>query len=303
MWQKIIVDSYNPFTEKSDQFVVEGINKDGLIISRVAQFAIVVEKQIIRNLLVKHIHNLEKQGSIKNIENQLDISALDFITFFTYKNREILLLPPMMGAPLIECIVQDSHSMGVENIVRLGTTGSLTKDIPMYSFISTTEALRHDATSDHYLPIGVAAKPDNNLQNKISESLKRNGIQVTEGISYTTSTRFKENIPELLNLNKNNNILNIEMESATLFSVARVLKMRSASISMVTDCLADETELENVEGTLVGIPKYQEYVNKGLPTLVKAFDAILEGFSQIPNNSPKFIELQTKISSAKVDLL
>ncbi len=299
MWEKIKVNSYNPITKKPEEFLVEGINKDGLIISRAAEFAIVVEKQVIRNLIVKHLNNLEKQGLVKNVENQLDISALDFITFFTFKDREILLLPPMMGAPLIECIVQDSHSMGVEYIVRLGTTGSLTKDIPMYSFIATTEALRHDATSDHYLPHNVPANPDKDLHNVTVKSFREKGILITEGVSYTTSTRFKEDVPQLLNLNKKDDVLNIEMESATLFSVAKVLNMKSASVSMVTDCLADEEELENVEGTLVGIPKYQDYVDKGLTTLVNAFEAILEGFSNMPNNSSKFIELKNRISLAK----
>lgn len=299
MWDKITVNSFNPILRKNEQFLVEGINKDGLIISRAAEYAIVVEKQVIRNLIVKHLFELQSKGVVRDIENQLDISALDILTFFTFKDREVLLLPPMMGAPLIECIVQDSHSMGVENIVRLGTTGSLTRDIPMYSFIATTKALRHDGTSDHYLSPDIPAVPNKELHDAIVNSLTSNRISVTEGVSYTTSTRFKEDVPELLNLNKEDNVLNIEMESAALFSVAQTLKMKSASVSMVTDCLADESELENVEGSLVGIPKYQDYIDKGLETLTTAFGSILESFIKIPNNSQKFLNLKNRISNAK----
>jgi uridine phosphorylase len=189
--------------------------------------------------------------------------------------------------------------MGVKNIVRLGTTGSLTKDIPMYSFIATIGALRHDGTSDHYLPIGVVAVPDKNLHCEIVRSLKMNRINVREGISYTTSTRFKEDVSTLLELNKKDKVLNIEMESATLFAVSDVLNMKSASISMVTDCLANEGELENVEGTLVGVPKYQNYFDKGLTALISAFDAILSVFSLMPANNPIFTKLQKRLISAK----
>lgn len=300
MWEKIKIKSYNPITKRHEEFLVEGINRNGLIISRAAEFAIVVEKQVIRNLIIEHLLDLQNQGIVKNVQNQLNIATLDFITFFTFKDREILLLSPVMGAPLIECTVHDSHTMGVKYIVRLGTTGSLTKDISMYSFIATIKALRYDATSDHYLPFGVPATPDKVLHRKIIESLKASNIPVIEGVSYTTSTRFKENISRLLDLNKKDNVLNIEMESATLFSVANVLNMQSASISMVTDCLADENELQNVKGTLIGVPKYQDYINKGLSILINAFDAILKSFSNIPKGSSNFIKLSKEIENARL---
>lgn len=298
MWEKIKINSYNPFTNKSEKFVVEGINKDGLIISRAAEFAIVVEKQVIRNLIVERIKKLERDGKISNVENQINIASLDYLTFFTYKNREILLLSPVMGGPSIECVTQDAFSIGVKYIVRLGTTGSLNRNIPMYSYIATTGAIRHDATSDHYLPVGFPANPDKKVHDELVGQLKTKKIAVEEGISYTTSTRFKEDVPALLELNNNLGVLNIEMESATLFSVAKVLRMQAASISMVTDCLADE-DLTTVSGTLVGVPKYEEYMNLGIHNLLTGFEAIIESFSKLPKNSEKFTKLKKDIEKSR----
>jgi hypothetical protein len=85
MWEKIRVKSYNPFTNKPEEFLVEGINKNGLIISRAAEFAVVVEKQIIRNLIVEHIQRLQREGIITNFENQLNIATLDYLSFLPIK--------------------------------------------------------------------------------------------------------------------------------------------------------------------------------------------------------------------------
>lgn len=295
MWEKVKIRLYNPHTNKVEEVLVEGINKEGLLISRAAEFAIVVEKQIIRNAILERLQEKLKKGQINNLENQINIATLDNMTFFTYKDREILLLHPVGGAPLMECAVQDAYSLGANFFVRLGTTGSLSKDIPKYSFIATTSSIRHDKTSDYYLPEGFPAIPSKTLHQRVVSQLRKKGVQVTEGVSYTTATRFKENVPYLLELNKKLGVLNIEMESATLFSVATELGIHAASLSIVTDCLADEGELENVEGTLVGIPKYQEYMEEGLKGLIQALDPILEAFSELPSGSKKFIELNKSI--------
>jgi len=299
MWEKVKIKLYDPHTNKFEEVVIEGLNKEGLLISRAAEFAIVVEKQIIRNAILGYLQEKQRRGQISNLESQINIATLDNMTFFTHKGREILLLHPVAGAPLMECAVQDAYSLGANYFVRLGTTGSLNENIPRYSFIATTASIRHDKTSDYYLPENFPAISSKVLHQEIVNQFKKQGIPITEGISYTTATRFKENVPYLLELNKKFGVLNIEMESATLFSVATELGINAASLSMVTDCLADKDELKNVEGTLVGVPKYQEYVEKGLKGLMLALDCVLEAFSKLPSGSPRFKKLTKEIIDLK----
>ncbi|MEK7517620.1 MAG: hypothetical protein AAB583_03655 [Patescibacteria group bacterium] len=296
MWEEIDFKAYNPHASKIENVHIEGINRDGLLVSRAAEFAIVVEMQIIRDIMLGRIRQHENKGQITDIENQVNFFTLGDMTFFNYKNREIVFLHPAMGAPMMECTVQNASSLGVKYFVRLGTTGSLNRAISKYSFIVTTSSIRNDGTSDHYLPIGFPAISSKTLNQEIVREFKKNKIPHIEGVSFTTETRFKEDVPYLLDLNKKYGVTNIEMESATLFSVATELGIHSSSMSMVTDCLADENELKNVEGTLVGVPKYQELMDTGVKRLTNAFDAILEAFSGLPSNSKRYKELMKEIN-------
>ena len=201
MWEEIDFKAYNPHASKIENVHIEGINRDGLLVSRAAEFAIVVEMQIIRDIMLGRIRQHENKGQITDIENQVNFFTLGDMTFFNYKNREIVFLHPAMGAPMMECTVQNASSLGVKYFVRLGTTGSLNRAISKYSFIVTTSSIRNDGTSDHYLPIGFPAISSKTLNQEIVREFKKNKIPHIEGVSFTTETRFKEDVPYLLDLN------------------------------------------------------------------------------------------------------
>ena len=141
MWEEVNFKAFDPKVNSTQDIHIEGINSGGLLVSRAAEFAVVVEMQIIRNILLGKIRDYEKSGLVNNVESQVNFFTLSDMTFFNYKGREIVLLPPVMGAPLMECIVQNANSLGANYFVRLGTTGSLSTTIPKYSFIVTKSSV------------------------------------------------------------------------------------------------------------------------------------------------------------------
>jgi len=295
------INDFDVLKDKDYIIEISGIQKDGPIVERASQYAIMVEKRGVWNILYKHLKENQSKNKISNLQLSYNLFALDWMCYFQYKGKEILLMHPVMGASSAECLVQQAYTIGCESFIRIGTTGSLSTDIPLYSSIVTLASIRHDGTSEHYLPEGFPALADISFSSALSKQMKKRGMEVTEGISYTTSTRFRENLESLFKLNKELGVLNIEMESAAIFAVSKALKMRAASISLVSDCLASEDDTKEIEGTLKGVPQYSDYFTKGIPEIINMFEATLETIGEDLYQGKRYELVKKEIEKANYE--
>ncbi|MDA3838800.1 MAG: uridine phosphorylase [Candidatus Delongbacteria bacterium] len=161
-------------------------------------------------------------------------------------NKSILVCSTGIGGPSLSIAVDELAALGIKNFLRIGTTGAIQPYIEIPSMIITTGAVRLDGASKHYAPIEYPAVADLELSNLLVESTKKNNIPYYTGITASSDTfypgqerydtfskyvikDFQGSLKEWQQLN----VLNFEMESSTLFTMANAYGLKAACISAV----------------------------------------------------------------------
>lgn len=153
-----------------------------------------------------------------------------------YNGKKVTVMASGMGMPSIGIYSYELFkTYDVDNIIRVGTCGSYTGDIPLYSMVlvdscysDSTYAKVQNGCTDEIL------KPSMEINNKIKECAQNNNIKLNEGLIYSSDVFYKEN-DNYKELVEKYNCLGVEMESFALFHNANVLNKNAACILTVSD--------------------------------------------------------------------
>jgi AMP nucleosidase len=102
-------------------------------------------------------------------------------------------------------------------------------------FLVPSAAIRGEGTSRHYLPLEFPAIPASSVNLYCIGAVRKMGLNPRCGIVYTTDRRLWEFDDEFVEYLRRQRILAIEMELATLFSVAYRFEVPIGSIMLVSD--------------------------------------------------------------------
>ncbi|MEJ2102454.1 MAG: hypothetical protein P8X68_21165, partial [Desulfobacterales bacterium] len=103
------------------------------------------------------------------------------------------------------------------------------------NFIVPSAAIRGEGTSNHYLPAEFPAIPASSVNLYCIGALRKMGLVPRCGIIYTTDRRLWEFDEKFIDYLRHQRILAIDMELATLFSVAYRYEVPIGSIMLVSD--------------------------------------------------------------------
>ena len=162
-----------------------------------------------------------------------------------YKGVPISALSSGIGPACMAIVVNEARNVGVHTFIRVGSTGAIRKDINCGDLIISSAAVRLDYTSNCYvIPEYPAVASYEVLLALIeaAEKLKISNYHV--GVTATTadfyagqnrfiakaSARSTENLTSML---QKAGVLNFEMETATLFTLATLYGLRAGSICAV----------------------------------------------------------------------
>lgn len=143
-----------------------------------------------------------------------------------------------VGGPQIAIDIEDLAELGVRDFLLLGLAGSLQPEVAPGSIVLCRRALRDEGTSHHYARSARFARPSSSLTRHLREFLRKERVPFAEGPSWTTDAFYRETAPEL-RAYRREGILTVEMEAATLFTVARYRGCRAAALFVVSDVLSD----------------------------------------------------------------
>jgi len=180
-------------------------------------------------------------------ESAKEISCHREFRSFTgkYKGVPISALSSGIGPACMAIVVNEASGVGVRTFIRVGSTGAIQKNIDCGDVIFSSAAVRLDYTSNFYvMPEYPAAASYEVLLALIeaAESLSISNYHV--GITATTSdfyagqnrptvkgwsSRMEDLLPTLQKVG----VLNFEMETATLYTLANLYGLRAGSICAV----------------------------------------------------------------------
>lgn len=169
----------------------------------------------------------------------------------TYKGKKISVMGSGMGIPSIGIYSHELYAFyGVENIIRLGSTGAFSADTHVYDTILVSSAYSDSSFAKCKCDDDSNVQyPDSNLNEKLRASAEKLGIEVLEGPIWSSDVFYYEDnvMPRVLETAKENNLLSAEMESFGLFATAKALGKKAACLLTVSDNLATHEETTSAE--------------------------------------------------------
>jgi AMP nucleosidase len=158
--------------------------------------------------------------------------------FRTASSRELncTMIDFGIGSPqaalLINCL---AYLNGLKSVIMLGMCGGIDDVLEVGDFLVPSAAIRGEGTSRHYLPLEFPAIPASSVNLYCIGAVRQVAKPPRCGIVYTTDRRLWEFDQEFVDYLRNQRILAIEMELATLFSVAYALEVPIGSVMLVSD--------------------------------------------------------------------
>jgi len=155
----------------------------------------------------------------------------------TYKDIRVTAMSTGIGCPSAAIAVEELARCGVHTFIRVGSTAALQTDIAVGDLVVNTGTFRNDGTSLAYAPLGYPAVPDTELTTVLTqvalETAQLGGLRVHVGINVSDDAFYAEG-PEWLSRMTALGVLNVEMESSAVFTVARLRGLRAGMICGVS---------------------------------------------------------------------
>lgn len=147
-----------------------------------------------------------------------------------YKGVEVLAISTGIGGCSAGIAVEELHNIGVQAAIRIGSCGALQKGIGLGELILVSGAVRDDGASKTYVPEIFPAVADFSLYACCVEAAKNVGARTHEGICHSHESFYHEENDAQSEYWSKKGVLGADMETAALFTIARLRGMKAASI-------------------------------------------------------------------------
>jgi uridine phosphorylase len=126
---------------------------------------------------------------------------------------------------------------GAENLIRVGSCGSLQDDVKIGDLVIITGALRGDGTSRYYVAENFSTVAHSDIVQALQKAADRLNVRYHLGWIFTTDALFQET-PELIQQLNQQKISSIDMVTSTFLTVAQVRGKKAGAVLAVSDeCL------------------------------------------------------------------
>lgn len=135
-----------------------------------------------------------------------------------------------MGGPSAAIVIAELADLGARTIVRVGTCGGLDDSLTLGELLVASEAVCEDGTS-RALHTAPRVGPDAALLARLRDAgPARGGAIVSTDLFYDTAPGTEEGW-------RDDGLVAVEMETATLFALAARRRLRAGAVLIVTDLL------------------------------------------------------------------
>jgi len=161
------------------------------------------------------------------------------ITGYDGKKIKISTTSTGIGCPSTAIAVEELIKAGADTFIRVGTAGSLQKNVGLGDLVISTASVREEGTTRQYVPLSYPSVADLNLTNALIASAKKLKVKYHSGITHCKDAfyiEWPENLP-LAEYNKfmwktwyNSNVLATAMESSALFVISSIRKVYAGEV-------------------------------------------------------------------------
>lgn len=148
-----------------------------------------------------------------------------------------------IGGPSAAIALEELVHCGADTFIRVGTSGGMQPDVLGGDLVIATGAIRMDGTGSEYAPIEYPATPHFDVVQALHQAASRAGLRFHTGVVQCKDSFYGQHEPENMPVSAELEqkwkawlgcgALASEMESATLFIVGAVRRVRVGTILLV----------------------------------------------------------------------
>jgi uridine phosphorylase len=167
-----------------------------------------------------------------------------------------------IGGPSTEIAVVELAAVGCSTFLRLGTTGGLQERIRCGDVIISSASIRWDGASMSYAPQSYPAAASYEMVLALIEACERLAVTYHVGVSATVASfyaaqgrpsyqEYEGQDPDRVEQLRAMGVVNFEMESATIFTLASLFGLRAgAACVVIADRFRNEFRTEGADELL-----------------------------------------------------
>lgn len=227
-------------------------------------------------------------GRVEGLAKALDSEAVyvtshrEFTSWLArVKGQPVLVMSTGMGGPCVTFAVEDLARLGVENFIRVGTSGSLREDLDPGDVVINKAAVRMDGASKAYAPLAFPAVADLDITLALREAAEELEVPHKLGITVSTDSfwpgqerydsfngyvvrSLRGSLEEWQRLGCSN----YEMEAATLFTLAEIFGLRAGAICGIVAKRTVGEEVASADVYKTAERRFQQVTKRALEKLL-----------------------------------
>jgi uridine phosphorylase len=157
-----------------------------------------------------------------------------------------------IGCPSTAICVEELIRCGADTFIRVGTSGSLQRQVGLGDLVISTASVREEGTTRQYIPLSYPAVADLDVTLALREAAQKLGYRWHCGITHTKDAFYIEDAKTLPIADYNQklwtawergNVLATAMEAAALFVVSSIRKVRAGEILAIIGLTYDDAPI------------------------------------------------------------
>ncbi|MDO5417992.1 MAG: uridine phosphorylase [Lachnospiraceae bacterium] len=168
----------------------------------------------------------------------------EYVTYTgTLEGEKVSVMSTGIGGPSASIAMEELIHCGADTFIRVGTSGGMQPEVLGGDVVIATGAIRFEGTSKEYAPIEYPAVADFDVTGALKESARKLGLRHHLGVVQCKDNFYGQHSPDSMPVSYELNdkwnawircgALASEMESAALFIVAGVRRVRCGSVLLV----------------------------------------------------------------------
>ena len=185
----------------------------------------------------------------KFLSNSKIVNNVRGMTAYTgyYKSKKITVFPSGMGCPSMGIYSYELFKeYDVDTIIRIGTMGGYT-DLKLKDIVLVDNSITNSNYGKYLCNYpNININGDMELNNIILNTSKELGLNIYNGNIYSSDVFYEQN-NDFKDKVAKYNVLGVEMESFALFTNAKLLNKKAATLLMVSDSFIYPDKLSSLE--------------------------------------------------------
>ena len=185
----------------------------------------------------------------KFLANSKIVNNVRGMTAYTgfYKSKKITVFPSGMGCPSMGIYSYELFKeYNVDTIIRIGTMGGYT-DLKLKDIVLVDNSITNSNYGKYLCNYpNININSDMELNNIILNTSKELGLNIYNGNIYSSDVFYEQN-NDFKDKVAKYNVLGVEMESFALFTNAKLLNKKAATLLMVSDSFIYPDKLSSLE--------------------------------------------------------